>query len=125
MALVKTSAAPIFEVPGFLITGLTSPKRGASEVSTWHIEIKPGGQSEEHWLDHEETFIVVEGTLTAYVNKEKIEVSSGDALAVPAKTPMQLNNFGTSPVKAVACVPCGTQGTMADGREIGVPPWAQ
>lgn len=127
MSIVRATEAPIFELPGTRFTALTAPSRGATELSTWILELEPGSgkDGQKHWLDHEEVFIVLNGVLTASVNDEEAEIKPGDALSVPARALMAISNRGEVPVRAVVCIPAGTQATFADGQEIGTPPWAK
>lgn len=125
MPIVRAAEAPIFELPGTRFTGYTAPSRGATEICTWRLQIEPGVESEAHWLDHEEIFLLLDGVLSFSVAGEEIELNTGDALSVPARTLFQLANRGPQPAIAIACLPAGAQGTMADGRVVGVPLWAR
>lgn len=125
MPVVRAANAPIFTIDGFHFTGLTAPSRGASELCTWRLEIEPHAESEAHWLDHEEVFILLDGAITITVAGEDIELQAGDALSVPARSPLQLINTGGATAHVLVCLPAGSHGTMADGREVGTPPWAQ
>ncbi len=125
MSVVRTKDAPTFAVEGFHIIGLTAPSRGASELCTWRLDIEPHAISEAHWLDHEEVFILLEGTLTVTVSGEDIELHAGDALSVPARSLLQPKNTSEQVAHAVVCLPVGTHATMTNGSEVGTPPWAQ
>ena len=124
MPVVRTANAPTFTVDGFHFIGLTAPSRGASELCTWRLEIEPHARSEAHWLDHEEVFVLLDGTITVSVAGEDIELHAGDALNVPARTLLQLSSTADEAAHAVVCLPVGAHGTMADGHEVGTPPWA-
>lgn len=125
MAVVRMADAPIFTVDGFHFTGLTAPSRGATELCTWRLEIEPNAKSEAHWLNHEEVFVLLDGTITVSVADDSIELHAGDALSVPAKSLLQLSSSGDRTAHALVCLPAGTHATMADGREVGTPPWAK
>ncbi len=125
MPVVHSTNAPTFTVDGFHFIGLTSPKRGASELCTWRLEIEPHAKSEAHWLDHEEVFVLLDGVITISVEGETFDLKEGDAISVPARSLLQLANSHERAAHAVVCLPVGAHGTMADGREIGTPPWAQ
>lgn len=125
MPVVRAANAPTFALDGFHFTGLTAPSRGASELCTWRLEIEPHTKSEAHWLDHEEVFILLDGSITISVAEEDIELHAGDALSVPARSLLQLTHVGETTAHVIVCVPVGVHGTMADGREVGTPPWAQ
>ena len=125
MSVVRINEAPHFNVEGFHFTGLTSPSRGASEISTWRLEVEPGAHSDPHWLDHEEIFILLDGVITVSVAGESTELHAGDALNVPAHSLLQLTGSREQAAHAIVCLPAGTKATMANGQEIGTPPWAQ
>ncbi len=125
MPVIRAANAPTFTIDGFHFTGLTAPSRGASELCTWRLEIEPHAESEAHWLDHEEVFILLDGAITISVAGEDIALQAGDALSVPARSPLQLINTSGVTAHVLVCLPAGAQGTMTDGREVGTPPWAQ
>src|SRR5260370_8845200 len=93
MPVVRTTTAPTFTVGGFHFTGLTAPSRGASELCTWRLEIEPHAESEAHWLDHEEVFVLLGGTITVSVAGENIELHAGDTFRVPARSLLQRTNM--------------------------------
>lgn len=125
MAIVRGVDAPEFSVPGFNFIGQTSPSRGATEISTWKIEALPGAVSGDHSLDREECFLVLNGKVNFDIGGESFDVEGGDAVSVPAGTSLRLANPGDEPATLIACLPVGTKATMADGEEIGTPPWAR
>jgi hypothetical protein len=58
MPVVTAQEAPLFEAGATTIRGLTSPSRGARDVSTWRISCAAGEASPVHSLTREETFLV-------------------------------------------------------------------
>lgn len=126
MPIIRSAESPTFTLPGVQFDGLTSPSRGASELSTWRLRIAPHTpQGAAHWLDHEEVFIVIGGALDVTIDGASSVLYAGDAISVPAGARIQAGNSGSDPAEAVVCVPAGTRATMASGQEIGTPPWAQ
>ena len=125
MPVVKASDAPKFDLDKTHFTALTAPSRGATELSSWILEMEVGASGAAHWLDREEIFIALEGTLNAKVGGEAIQLRPGDALSVPARTMLEVSNDGDVMFRAVVCIPAGVNATFADGREIGTPPWAR
>jgi mannose-6-phosphate isomerase-like protein (cupin superfamily) len=125
MPVTRAIHAPIFTVPGFRFIGLTAPSRGATEICTWQLQADVEAKSVAHRLDHEETFIVLDGTLTTTVDGEDSELAAGDAIVVPAHSLLQVANQGNIPSHAIVCLPAGTRATHANGGEIGTPQWAQ
>lgn len=125
MPITRAAESPTFHVPGFRFIGYTAPSRGAAELSTWRLEVEPGARSVAHWIDHEEVFILLEGTITATVAGETAKLTAGDSLAVPAQSLLQLANQSDTSAYAIVCLPAGARATDVDGNEIGTPPWAQ
>ena len=125
MPVTRAAEAPTFTLPGIRFVGLTAPSRGASEICTWHLHVDPhtpGGNP--HWLDHEEVFILLEGSLQIVIDGEQVTGAPGDALTVPANARLQVSNPTDSPAHALVCISAGFQ-AFADGEPIGTPPWAQ
>jgi quercetin dioxygenase-like cupin family protein len=83
------------------------PARHAAELSDlagfahtranlWRYEPGAGGRRHRHPYQ-EETFVVLEGTLTMYLGDEaeRLEVQRGGLIHVDAQTPLQSVNHGT------------------------------
>lgn len=67
-----------------------------TRANIWRYE--PGARGRRHRHPHqEETFVVLEGTLTMYLGDppERLEVSRGGLIHVDATTPLQTANHGT------------------------------
>jgi quercetin dioxygenase-like cupin family protein len=124
MAIIRGAEAPKFQVEGFNFTGQTAPSRGATEISSWRVEALAGAVSGQHLLDREEVFLILDGALTFNVGGEIFEVSAGDAVSVSPQTLLQISNQSQKAAHFIACLPVGGKATMADGTEIGTPPWA-
>ncbi|HTE46400.1 MAG TPA: cupin domain-containing protein [Gemmatimonadaceae bacterium] len=122
MSVIRSSEAPVFELPGFSIYALSAPSRGASELCTWRLRVLPGADSGVHSLDHEEVFVVVSGTLGARIGDQEHLIHADDALVVSAGTEFSIYNPGDVQCTAVVSVPAGLIGTMAGQSQT--PPWA-
>lgn len=88
-----------------------------SRANMWRYE--PGGKGKRHRHPaQEETFIVLEGALSVYLGDppERVEVTAGGLVNVPAGTAMQLVNDGSSDawVYAYGCPPDNPHGEMLD-----------
>jgi quercetin dioxygenase-like cupin family protein len=125
MPVIRAADAPTFEQYDVRVIGYTSPSRGATEICTLRLQIEPGVESPAHWLDHEEVFLLLDGTLSFSVAGEETELTAGDALSVPARSLLQVANRGMQTAIAIVCQPAGTQNTLANGTVLGVPIWAR
>jgi mannose-6-phosphate isomerase-like protein (cupin superfamily) len=125
MPVIRAKDAPTFDLDGFHFHGLTAPSRGATELCTWRLDIASGAESEAHHIDHEEVFIVLDGRVSIVMSGEEVELDTGDAISIPALTQFCLKNAGQERAQLIVCLPAGSQGTMADGREVGTAPWAR
>src|SRR5450755_2375400 len=81
--------------------------------------IPPGGGPPPHRHDFEETFVLLEGEMTATFRGEKSTVHAGDTLNVPANAPHQFHNSSTGPVRML-CI-CSPAGQEKFFTEVGVP----
>lgn len=81
--------AELSEVAGFAHT----------RANVWRYE--PGARGRRHRHPHqEETFVVLEGTLTMYLGQppERVDLTRGGLIHVDATTPLQAANHGTEDV---------------------------
>ena len=125
MAIVRATEAPRFDLPGIHFFGLLAPSRGSTELCTWRLEVDPGtGGGEPHQLDHEEVFMMLEGTLTITVDGQTFDLGVGDALAVPARSWLSVSNRTSVKASAFVGIRAGFRATMASGEKIDTPPWA-
>jgi mannose-6-phosphate isomerase-like protein (cupin superfamily) len=121
--VITATEAPTFELPGIRFTGLASPSRGSQGVCTWHISIEAGLHSpQSHTLDRDEIFMITAGELR--ITPDAAPVTAGDTVIVPAGRPIQPVNEGAVPVEAFVVIQAGFRATMADGSDVGTPPWA-
>ena len=124
MPLIKSTAAPTFELPFLSVTGLAAPSRGARETCVWRLTLAPGAPGVTHSIDREEIFVALAGRAAATVGTERIEVGAGDTLIVPAGQDFALANPGSEPFVAFAVLPVGGRALVADGLPF-TPPWAE
>jgi mannose-6-phosphate isomerase-like protein (cupin superfamily) len=123
MPLVRKSEAPIFNVPGLTVTGLASPRRGASEVCIWRLVLDPSTPGLPHSVTREETFLALSGRAVATVDGIEHALDPGDALIVPPHVRFSLANPSSEPFEAVVTLPVGGK-AITDGAAF-TPPWAE
>lgn len=123
MHVITAAEAPTFELPGIRFTGLASPSRGSQGVCTWRISIEAGLHSaQSHTLDRDEIFMITAGELR--ITPDAAPLKAGDAVVIPAGRPIQPVNEGTVPAEAYVVIQAGFHAKMADGTDVGTPPWA-
>ncbi len=120
---INAAEAPRFQLPGLEFTGLASPSRGSAHLCTWRLMLEDGLTSADaHTLDRDEIFMVLDGTIR--LSPEGEPVGAGDVAVVPAGSPIQVANVGDGPAEVIVAITSGFSATMADGAEVGTPPWA-
>ncbi len=83
------------------------------------MHIPHGGGPPPHRHNFEESFLLLEGELTATFRGEKSTIKAGETLHIPANAPHQFTNTSTQPVRLLCiCSPAGQEKFFA---EIGVP----
>jgi len=122
--VIRAAEAPLFELPGIEFTGLATASRGTDQLCTWKITVAAGLESPgAHTLDRDEVFMVTSGEVRLHPDAETL--LAGDAAVVPAGTPIQLSNPGSTPASAYVAVPAGFTAAGEDGSPIPSPPWAR
>lgn len=121
--IVPATTAPRFELPGVQFVGGAAPSRGSADLCVWTVLVEPGHTSPDaHTLDRDEVFVVVAGT--ARLQDGTPPLVAGDTAVVPAGAPIQLANPGAETARLVAAIAAGFRARLADGTEVGTPPWA-
>ncbi len=123
MSIATLADAKVFTLPGFSFRPLAVPSRGSADLAIWSVEVAPDAISELHSMDREEVFVVQRGRLVATVGGEACEVGAGDALIVPANTPLVVRNGHDGPTQLTVCTSVGMKATV--GGTVMSPPWAQ
>jgi len=122
MPVIKSSAAPTFELPQLSVLGLAAPSRGARETCVWQITLAPETPGTPHSIDREEIFVALTGTARVELGGEDHALAPGDALIVPAGQSFSLSNPGSEPFTALAMVPVGGRALLSGGEPFS-PPW--
>ena len=122
MTVIRSSAAPTFELPSLSVRGLAAPSRGARETCVWRITLAPGCPDAPHTVDREEIFVGLSGQARVALGGEETSIGAGDALIVPAGQSFSLSNPGAEPFTALAVLPVGGLAVMPGGQPFP-PPW--
>lgn len=74
---------------------------GIIQMVNW-AKITPGKSFQAHYHeDMEEVFILIKGSVRAQIGVEQVELTAGDAIAVPKHVPHSFLNTGTDDVEYV------------------------
>ena len=121
---VTTAAtAARFDLPGVQFIAGAAPSRGSDQLCVWTIVVAPGHTSPQaHTLDRDEVFAVASGTIRLQDDVEPLR--AGDTAVVPSGTPIRLANPGPEAARVHVAIQAGFRATMADGSDVGTPPWA-
>ena len=121
--ILREADAPRYQLPGAVVIGLAAKSRGASEITTYRVRLGSGSAMPPHRHDHEEVFTVLEGTVTAVLDGERVPTRPGDTVIVPAGMEHYVL-AGDAAADLIAAVPAGTLFISPDG-ERRVADWAR
>jgi quercetin dioxygenase-like cupin family protein len=124
MPLISSFDAPTFTLDQLTVVGLASPSRHAAQTSVWRLSLAPGAEGAEHSVDREEIFVALAGSAEFVLDGSVVRVGQGDALVVPASTPIRVCVRGAEAFEAVCVLPIGAKASMPGGEPF-VPPWAE
>jgi quercetin dioxygenase-like cupin family protein len=122
MIVIKSSAAPTFDLPSLSVLGLAAPSRGARETCVWQITIAPRSAGIPHSVDREEIFVGLAGQARVALGGQEASIGAGDTLIVPAGQSFSLSNPGVEPFTALAVLPVGGRAVLPGGEPFP-PPW--
>jgi quercetin dioxygenase-like cupin family protein len=124
MPVIRAENAPKFALPGLSVTGLAAPSRGATETSVWRVRVEPGSSGAPHSVDREEIFVALSGRAVATLGGERLEISPGDTLIVPAGIEFSLASEEGEGFEAMCVAPAGVRACMSRGEPFA-PPWTR
>src|SRR5262249_40230042 len=114
VTVIRSAEAPTFEVPGVQFVAFASPSRGSADVCTWRTTAEPNLVSPAtHHIDRDEVFMVTSGQVRITPSGPLIE--AGDAMVVPAGTPIKLENPTDVPAQAFVAIRSDFTATAEDG----------
>jgi quercetin dioxygenase-like cupin family protein len=122
VAILSATAAPRYHLHGVTIIGLAARSRGATEVTTYRVQLDPHSATPPHSHDHEEVFTVVGGSVTTVLDGEHLLTNVGDTMIVPAGAEHYVFTAARSG-DLIAAIPSGTLFITPEG-EKRIADWA-
>lgn len=110
--------------PAGTMTALATPTSGSHQLSTWRVRMEPGSTSPEHRIDRDQVWMPVTGGFEVTVDGRTAEVTTGQAVTIPADSLRRVRT-GTAPGEALVCMVPGGQASVP-GKDGTIPlPWAE
>ena len=113
---VPAGAGPAYWGPGELMTFLMTGEQTGGAFFLAEISVVPGGGTPPHIHHREdESFHVLEGSLTVHVGGNTIRASAGDSVFLPRGIAHSFENSGGRSARAlVVSTPAGLEGFFAE-----------
>jgi quercetin dioxygenase-like cupin family protein len=124
LTILRFDDAPVFDLSGVRIRGLTSPARGATETMTYRVELAGGQRVPDHTHDHEEVSQLLSGRWTVTIDGEDSELRPGDTAVIPAGVDHATFTLEGDEAVILTSMPVGTLLIRADGERVA-PPWSE
>ncbi|MGD0891000.1 MAG: cupin domain-containing protein [Terracidiphilus sp.] len=119
LKFAQPDALPHIGLVGDTYTVTVGGEDTAGRYCVVDMHVPPGGGPPPHRHDFEETFIVLEGELTATFRGAKSHWRAGDTIHIPANAPHQFHNASSRAARLLCiCAPAGQEKFFA---EVGVP----
>ena len=123
MPVIRKAESRRTETPNAVMTTLATPTQGSSGLAVWRIELGPGKSNPQHAFDTEQVWTVVDGGATVDLDGEKITVTSGDTIVMPADVPRRVFADVADGFAAIVAAPAGTRASTPDRADKVSPAW--
>ena len=124
MPILRFEDAPEFDTSGIHIRGLSSPSRGATEITCALVDMAPGQTIAPHTHDHEEVVHVLSGRLRFVLDGQETVLGPGDTAVVNAGSTHSPAGEGPDGAHILSVMPAGTVRIESDGRR-STPAWGE
>lgn len=124
MAVNRRADAQISETPNGVMCTLASPARHGSAIAVWDVTLQPGASGPDHWIDVDQVYVVLSGSLRVAIDGIDETASSGDSVVIPGGALRRIATAGNDPVTALVSMPAGGQVSTPSGSHSGGLPWA-
>jgi len=120
--LITADAATPHETPNAVMRTLAAPSLGSSELSVWEVQMRSGQSGPTHTADHEQVWVLLDGTLSFDFQDKTISAAHGDAIIVPADAPRRV--VALSDARALVASAAAPSVTTPERGTLALP-WAQ
>ena len=124
MPILRFEDAPEFDTFGLHIRGLSSPSRGAIEITSALVQMEPGQVIPPHTHDHEEVVHVLSWRLRFELDGQVSVFGPGDTAIVNPGSIHSPTCEGPDAARFVSVMPAGTVRIELDGRRSTIP-WGE
>lgn len=122
MPVLTTADARLHQMHGTRFESLVAPSAGSTELCAWRTTVAPGTSGQPHTVDHEEVFLVLDGTPTVTLDGAAARVAPGAVIFVPAGSSVRLDNDAATEAALWVTTVVGLTAVTPAGERI-VPPW--
>ena len=106
----------IFETPNAVMRTLAAPSLGSADLAMWTVEMRAGQAGPPHRAEHEQVWVVLDGTLAV----DDVDHAAGECVVIAAGAERRIS--APEPVRALVASRGGGTVTTAEGtRPL---PWA-
>jgi quercetin dioxygenase-like cupin family protein len=124
MRVITPSADDVVSTPAAEVTGLASPSRGSTELSTWKVAMRSDSTGPEHVIDREQVWTVTAGAVEIVSEGRTERVEAGQTVVLPAGA-VRTVRTGDRAAEAMVAMAAGGL-AFIPGEEAGRPvPWAR
>lgn len=121
---VRLADARTVVTPAATMRTYASPSGPATaSVAVWRTEMAAGAAGPLHTVSEDQVLVVVQGSITATVGEQQLDLGTADAVALPAGVTRQVTAGPDGAVAVVASTP-GATARAGDGDPVPVP-WAR
>jgi len=124
MPVITPAQATVYRYADNHWHSFVSPRSGSQQLCAWRIDIPAGTLSTPHRVNREEVLYVLTGSITVTLAGVTETAGPGDAVFIPADTPVRVDNLGDETASAWVTTGTGFEGTFDDGTTF-VPEWVR
>jgi quercetin dioxygenase-like cupin family protein len=107
MSVIRATEARRSATPNAVMTTFASPSLGGAGQVLWRVDMEPGREGPLHAFETEQVWTLLEGGATVDLGGEKIDLTAGDTVVMPADLPRQVFADARDGFTAIVTAPPG------------------